>query len=102
MKSNLFPTSCTEREVTVLAADLADLLRRQHHIPEPNSSAPAVIRRLWQAVGGTCECDFDPSFTGGFCDTCGRPEEPCSWCDRLGYRCNRHSQASRFNNRGEQ
>jgi hypothetical protein len=22
-----------------------------------------------------CECDFDPSFTGGLCDVCGRPEE---------------------------
>lgn len=21
-----------------------------------------------------CNCDFDPSFTGGRCDTCGRPE----------------------------
>lgn len=23
-----------------------------------------------------CNCDFDPSFTGGRCDNCGRPEAP--------------------------
>lgn len=23
-----------------------------------------------------CNCDFDPSFTGGLCDNCGRPEVP--------------------------
>lgn len=24
-----------------------------------------------------CNCDFDPSFTGGRCDTCGRPARRC-------------------------
>lgn len=23
-----------------------------------------------------CNCDFDPSFSGGLCDNCGRPEAP--------------------------